>query len=364
MKEKSFGVDILRIVSMICVVLLHTVSNGLRTDIGSDTWNTINLLSSFATCAVPVFFMISGYLILSSENTLSVSYTITNRIPRLVIPLFLWSVIYIILQANMYHINRGAVLDLVSIWDSIFTIWQKECAVHFWFMYYLIPLYLIAPFIKKACDESKDRVIVYILILWGITLLLNTVSKFADDQYKNMFSIAFINNIDFVGGYGGYFLLGWYIGKKEFKFGILVRIVAIAIGIYTVHLIASGTEYYTMQAGEYDEWIKSYKSIAVCVLSICVFVLFKDIRIRYSLPKHIIQWLSSVCYGVYLCHNIILYMIAELDLGKNTGDEMFRNFWYVLAISIGLITILTHIKFINFIFTGMNKNDYVSHKLL
>ncbi len=362
MKEKSFGVDILRIISMVCVIILHSVSNGLRGDFTSDTWDTINLLSSFATCAVPIFFMISGYLILSSENTSSIRYTITNRLPRLIIPLFIWSVIFIIIVANMDMINRSKPIDLVTVWDNIYTFWQKECAVHFWFMYYLIPLYLIAPFIKSACDKSKDRVIVYVLILWGITLVLNTVSKFADEQYKHLYSIAFINNIDFVGGYGGYFLLGWYLGKRDFKTGIFGKVICVLMAVGAVYLIAYGTEYYTIESGVYDEWIKSYRSIAVCVLSVCVFLAFKDIRVRFG--RGLIQWLSSVCYGVYLCHNIFLYLISEFNLGKNTGDEMFRNFWWVLGISVALITILSHIKFINFIFTGMNKNDYVSHKLL
>lgn len=350
MKEKSVGIDILRILSMICVVLLHSVSNGLRFNFGTGVWQGINILSSFATCAVPIFFMISGWLILGSSNTYSIKYTLINRLPRLIIPLFVWSVIYIIVAAHMDFYNRDIPIESKNIWDNIYCFLQSERAVHFWFMYYLIPLYLIAPFIKSACDNSNEKIIIYVLCLWGITLVMNVVGKFATDEYKPLFDIAFIKNIGFVGGYGGYFLLGWYLGNKNFNCKKVFYVISIII---CTLVIAKGTSHYTKLAGEYDEWIKSYNSIVVCMLSISVFMLLKDIKINRG--KWITNWLGSVSYGVYLCHNILLYLVTELDLGRLTGREMSRNFVCVLFISVFAITILSKIKCINFIFTGVSK---------
>lgn len=348
MKEKSAGIDILRILSMICVVLLHSVSNGLRFNFGTWVWQGINILSSFATCAVPIFFMISGYLILSSRNTYSVKYTLLHRLPRLILPLFVWSVIYIIVAAQMDFYNRDIPVTSKNIWDSIYCFFQSERAVHFWFMYYLIPLYLIAPFIKSACDNCSEKVIIYVLSLWGIVLVFNIFGKFVSEEYKPLFDIAFIKNIGFVGGYGGYFILGWYLGNKNFNIKKIFYAVAI---IVCVLVIAKGTSHYSKLTGEYDEWIKSYNSIFVCILSVSIFMLLKDIKLSGS--RLVINWLSSVSYGVYLSHNILLYLVTELDLGRLTGREMSRNFICVLAISIVLITLLSKIKYINYIFTGV-----------
>ncbi|MGN1318042.1 MAG: acyltransferase [Lachnospirales bacterium] len=349
MKEKSVGIDILRILSMICVVLLHSVSNGLRFNFDTNTWKCINILSSFATSAVPIFFMISGFLILESKNTYSIKYTIFNRLPRLIIPLFVWSVIYIVVSANMDFYNRNIPLNVEDIWNNIFMFLQSERAVHFWFMYYLIPLYLIAPFIKAACDNSRDKIIWYFLILWGIVLVLNVAGKFASDRYKPLFDIAFIKNMGLAGSYGGYFILGWFLGKKDFKINKLICVIS---AIVLTFIIAKGTSYFTFITGEYDEWIKSYNSIFVCLLSVSLFLLFKDIKIKFGYG--IIKLLGGVSYGVYLCHNIFLYLVTELDLGRITGHEMARNFICVSIISVVLIFILSQIKYINFIFTGKN----------
>lgn len=350
MKQKSVGIDILRVLSMVCVVILHSVSNGLRSDFGTDTWNTINWISSFATCAVPIFFMISGYLLLNSEHTNSVSYTVFNRIPRLIVPLFVWSLIYIIVVGNMDALNRDIPIDIDTIWENISMFHIKECAVHFWFMYYMIPLYLAAPFLKAACDKSGDKAVAFLLFLWAITLTLNVLSKFADEEYAMFYQVAFLKNIGVISGYGGYFLLGWFLGNKKFKYS---RILFLILAIVSVYYIAYGTQYFTDLTGEYDEWIKSYNSIAVCILSASVFILLKDIK--FKMGTKVIAWLSSLSYGVYLCHNMFLYLITELNLGRTTGDEMYRNFWIVLGLSIAIIGVLSTVKYINFIFAGVDK---------
>lgn len=350
MKEKSSGLDLLRILSMVCVVLLHSVSNGLRFDYATPKWQIINIASSLATCAVPVFFMISGALILQSNNTYSVKYTLKNRIPRLIIPLFVWSVIYIIIAAEMDFYNRDIPVEAENIRKTIYSFFSEESAVHFWFMYYLIPLYLIAPFIKAAVDNSTETVIKYVIALWGIVVVLNTFSIFATNEYKPLFDIAFIKNIGYTGGYGWYFLLGWYLNKKDFKINkylLIVFIAAIAL------VIAKATSHYTKWSGGYNEWFKSYNSITVAALSTAVFILLKDINLNKG--KSILKWLCSISYGVYLCHNIFLYLVTELHLGRLSATEMLRNFICVLTLSVVLITILSKITIVRYVFTGVSK---------
>jgi len=87
-------IDILRIFGAIGVIYMHTAAVGLRADI-TPGWHFMNLGASLSFTAVPLFFMISGYLLLSSERTLQTS-ALRFRMPKLVVPLAVWSVIAVI----------------------------------------------------------------------------------------------------------------------------------------------------------------------------------------------------------------------------------------------------------------------------
>ena len=344
MKDKRIGLSTLRILCMVGVILLHSVSNGLRVDFMEPRWQIINIASSFATCSVPLFFMLSGAVILSSKNTYSIEYTLKKRLPRLFIPLFAWSVVYIIISAYMDFYNRGVPIELNNIFNSIKSFFNKESAVHFWFMYYLIPMYLIAPFLKSAIDNSPEKTFKYIINLWLIMITFRTLSKYGFQE------IAFIKNIGFISGYGGYFLLGKYLIDRNFE---IKKIWLFAIILIVTMFIAKETSHYTKMEGAYNEWFKSYNTITVCALSMCVFLVFKDIKIKRG--KKPILYFSTLSYGVYLCHNIFLYLVTELHLGRFSATDMLRNFICVIIISVVLIAILSKIKYINYVFTGTYK---------
>ena len=60
--------DLIRAASMAAVVYLHTAAGGLRQSEDMALWHLSNLLSSLAVAAVPLFFMISGALLLGSDR--------------------------------------------------------------------------------------------------------------------------------------------------------------------------------------------------------------------------------------------------------------------------------------------------------
>lgn len=93
MNRKKFAyLDYLRVFSMICVIIMHVSASALSKEINT-TWQILNIFTSFSFIAVPLFFMISGAVILSSPNTENPWYTLRKRIPKLLIPLIVWSMI-------------------------------------------------------------------------------------------------------------------------------------------------------------------------------------------------------------------------------------------------------------------------------
>lgn len=71
-RSRRWDYDLLRVGSMVGVVYLHCAAAALRSASGA-VWHFANLASSLATAAVPLFFMLSGALLLSQEGTADLS---------------------------------------------------------------------------------------------------------------------------------------------------------------------------------------------------------------------------------------------------------------------------------------------------
>lgn len=78
--------DGLRIFAALCVIFMHTAAGPLRAGVNTD-WHLLNVCTSLAFTAVPLFFMMSGYLLMTSRKTADISVLLRHRLPRLVVPL-------------------------------------------------------------------------------------------------------------------------------------------------------------------------------------------------------------------------------------------------------------------------------------
>lgn len=69
-KEKIHYIQSLRATAIISVLILHSISDFFifRAPFGGKSWWAVNIINGFSRFGVPVFFMISGYLLLSSQK--------------------------------------------------------------------------------------------------------------------------------------------------------------------------------------------------------------------------------------------------------------------------------------------------------
>lgn len=340
MKDKKIGIEVLRVISMICVVFLHSITQGLRTDLDCVKWDIINLGSSFATASVPIFFMISGALILSSEKTYSVKYTLKKRLPRMLIPLAFWSLIAVLKEYGFiwYYFH---IIDIWGAFTKFLTFPQQQIMIHFWFMYFLVPIYLISPALKLLIDKCPKNILKYVGILWLINIVSFTIRPIFPEFIQPLLNWGFVNNIGFVNNYLGYFVLGYYLYSR--RFNISNRQLEIIIGAMVV-VISVITAVITRKNREYNEWFKSYKNIAVLVLSCCIFLRFSRIE---KLPK-VLNWivlrLSALSFGIYLMHNIYISALGSLDVPMVSLWEILNVFLQTFIVSVVVVQIIEWIK--------------------
>ena len=95
--RRRLDYDVLRVCSMVAVVYLHTAAGALRTPQNAPVWHFSNALTALFTTAVPLFFMLSGALLLKDGKTADLSTLFRRRLPKIVVPLLAWSAVVLVL---------------------------------------------------------------------------------------------------------------------------------------------------------------------------------------------------------------------------------------------------------------------------
>jgi surface polysaccharide O-acyltransferase-like enzyme len=342
-------IDLMRVLAMLCVVLLHSSFYCLNGDTTTQLWHNVNIITSLATASVPVFFMISGALILSSKNTSSPRYTVIHRLPHLIMPLIFWSVVSIAkdFRYTALYSSTGFVWD--DFIAAVYKIPSEPVSVHFWFMYALIPLYILSPIIKQIADNADRRIMRYMLCVWVLAAIVYEIRFFLPPETAELLNISFIDKINIVDGYLGYFILGYYLCNKKINIRASVLIV---VFVLMIGVIAYGTAYYTILNGSYNEHFKSYCDIAVMILSADIFLLCKKIKKMPRILRIVLRYLSNVSFGVYLVHNIFISIFSHEGMVLDTGEGCFNCFWLTTVLSILLTTLLMSLPVVCKITTG------------
>ena len=92
--QKKFGISILRIIATFSVIVIH-VSGPLVVKYGQISnfdWNIANFYDSISRYSVPMFFMISGALLLNKDYQLK--DFLKKRLGKIALPFLFWSIFY------------------------------------------------------------------------------------------------------------------------------------------------------------------------------------------------------------------------------------------------------------------------------
>ena len=201
MQKRIPYLDFLRCVAILLVIVTHTMSPILPDPFyyQARSWYLCLLQNPINRTGVPLFFMISGYLLLQAPSTINICQFYRRHIPRLLVPLFCWNIIY-------------AVWKNVTPLDLLRKLLSNGVSYHMWFVYTLLGIYLIAPFLKRLVDHCTEQQLSMFLI---IILLPTTIIPFCN---RILSTKIFLFN-PLLEGYIGYFLFGYLLGKCEIKAG-------------------------------------------------------------------------------------------------------------------------------------------------
>lgn len=328
-KEHLLWVDLLKIFSIFMVIVLHVSSKNMYMFNVGDTYFTIYTMYSLMTrWAVPVFFMCSGALMLHPEKELSFK-KMKKSVLRLVFSLGAWSVFY-------------AIFNTLTAWDfSIDTaperIWNNFCtgAYHLWFLFVLIGLYLIVPFLKKITCGSKKELEYFLFLACLFSVIVPLLEKL---EICTLLVLWLKNlKVSFVAGYVGLFVLGYYLRKYPFCKNRKSALICIAIGTISLILSSALTFIWESSSGMRDDFWQENLNITVLPQAFAIFSLGQYISGYIYKKRRIcttIKTISSKIFVIYLCHDIFITLLTCF----NFDTVKFNPIWSIPLISIAVFS--------------------------
>ncbi len=294
MKQYNPAIDILRIISILAVILIHTSSRVLEVnhfDLKSVPVLTIaNQLSRFA---VPLFFMISGFVL---ELSFSVHQNfwlyIKKRFSKILLPYLFWSLFYYFFIYT-HHDN-----NLLRVFLS------GSASYQLYFIPALLIFYLIFPLLRKIQFNK------YLMIFLGILqiLLLYIDYKYFGIHINFPIRIALLNLYVFLVGIVA-FRHQTQLQKLLSRNWPISLITTILCGTWVV--IDGFSRYYQTFNFEaiYSQW---RPSIFLYTLSIAAFGLYFFSKLKF--PESLVKKIASLSFFVFFVHTWILELLWKNNL--------------------------------------------------
>lgn len=350
-KRHIHYIDILRVISAAGVIFMHTAASGLRAGVLDAApyvtrgWHLMNLVTSFAFTAVPLFFMISGYLLFSDEKTRDVAYLFRRRLPRLLVPLIAWTVLYAVWLGLAK--GEGTFLQrfLLHLRDALY----GPINVSLWFLYALIVFYILSPFLYAGLHGLSPGGHKLVLGVIALVSLRSALAAILPDSVGGYLKFYVTNAFQALGGNLLLMLLGWYLGnwKKRLPRALLWGVAAGTWGVIVI-----GTYVRTRLNGCYDQAFQTQSAGFEVLLASCVFLLAKQ---RADRPSRLLRAVPVVplLLPIYLMHALALLVMYRLGFDPLRFPEIV-----LAAVCVGVVCYLAaktlaSIRPLCFLFTGL-----------
>ena len=152
----------MRILAAFFVIFNHTGNNGyflfsLYPMHSFPFWIYL-FLSIFCTFSVPLFFMISGALLLGREQ-ISYRNLWTRRIPRMACILLFWSGVYYLVD-----VLRG--WEEPSIVTFLTVLYEDAWTVPFWYLYAYLAFLISLPLLQRFAKGLQNRDFGYLIVVF------------------------------------------------------------------------------------------------------------------------------------------------------------------------------------------------------
>lgn len=330
--KRDIQLDLYRALSMIYVICVTHILFWLN--IGSEPILSIILIE------MPVFFFISGAVLSLKENHHQLLETILNRLKRVVIPYYIYSLVTIGIIAiltvyclyfqpqfeSIYGLKLSCnKIDICSYnWTDFLNILlcndipQAPFAMHLWF---ILPYFILS---STFCIQIKltKKINRWIYTLFSIILFLLIQAITTNILLNNIFC------------YNIFIIIG-YLFYKNINNYYIYLIGGISFGILAIYATTGGW----ITPMQYHKFPPDYVFLLYNIFTLCFLsILFS----KLSIPNlKILQLWNVRGYTIYLYQNIIFFLIYPVYLLQISRIPYKTVQWGICAIIMFIASTIT-----------------------
>ncbi len=273
---RNYGVDTLRIISMLMIVTVHIFTQGgvlAAAEQGSAGWYAAWILRIFMIADVNCFALISGYVSVDSRFRAS-------RVVSLWFQLIAYSVV-------ISGVFRVAEISAFQPRATLFPVLSGR----WWYMTAYFGVVFLIPFIGPLFDRISRRQ-ASLLVFALICVFSLAPSLYNSDSFKlhGGYAMAWLGIMAVIGGY-----IKRFEPFKNIRKGWLL-IYAACMGCVCAYKFIA-----TAAGWAYPDRFVNFTSIFVLLGSIALLMFF--VRINMAGPvKKVTKFVSPMAFGVYLIH--------------------------------------------------------------
>ncbi len=323
--QRLYWVDLLRLVAMLMVIAAHCVDIYNATpqdDPMNSFWGVF--IGSLMRPSVPLFAMMTGLLLLPIRESAAEFYK--RRIPRVLIPMVLWSAVYYLIPwlTGVAGLDKSVITTLFPFEFSpsqeagdamrniaLIPFTFNGYTTHMWYLYMLIGLYLLMPFFSAWVEKRDSTMTNTYLLLWLCSLTLPYLKQLIA---PNLFGECAWNEFGtfyYFAGFAGYLLLGHILARRHHM--PLRRIIAMGVMLYISGYIITYTGYASMavqysyeEAPELLELFWQFCSPNVVLMALGIFLVVQRINITSPRLQSLLAATTRCSFGTYLMHYIFI----------------------------------------------------------
>lgn len=319
MKEKNYNLELIRMISFVMVVVIHVTNYFCRAygRISGGEYLFSLVLDTVARVSVPCFFMISGALLLGREESIQKNI---KRLTRFGVVFLFWSVVYYF--HNVYYMGSES---------SLLHMLHVPTEPHLWYLYAMIPIYIVLPFFQIMCrgmDKSMDRLFLTVCVVDGLLMYI-----------LSFFQVELYYDIPILGDriYAFYFFLGYFLSKYKDYERLGNKVLAAAFVISNVGSVIL-TAFISSRIGDHYERLLEYGSPFVIVSGASFFLLMLrmgngTVRLKDTTRKWMDRW-NSCSFGIYLIHILFLD-----NYKKYVEADAVSAYWAVPVLTTGILLV-------------------------
>ena len=288
-RPKIVYLEILRVMAIFGVVFCHTEDAGVHHYVATS--NSINywfsiFLATVVQCCVPLFFMITGAVLLHREE--SIIYVYRHRVMRIAIVTVLMSLI-------QYLWNFKGHWDSMDIRGFFRLLYEGSASIPLWFLFSYLSLLMVLPFLQRLMKAISDnRWFFYLFVGW---ILLNDLLVIPE-YYLGWDHIKL--ELPLLEGYVLAGMMGYFVEHRSGDMFLKKKNILILTGISALLTVVSMYVNYTTLS---ESRFITMGNLFTNVYALTVFVIVRYICHSRKIPalmEKIICFAGAGAFGTYL----------------------------------------------------------------